>query len=201
MQNTLKKSSGSLASWKTWARQLERKTANELGEGAEIDLSGNVWFTCNIPNKRTTIGRVDSKTGEVKLLKVPGANGLAAGAHGMTRDPDGIIWFNVNLAVADQPARPQDREDRCVLAANRHVADRQSHHRRLRRQGHDLVVLSGGCAALRSADPIVHRVQVGHLQDPKRHRRYLWSSRRSGWQRLLGRNGARHSRGRRRRDW
>jgi streptogramin lyase len=32
----------------------------------------------------------------VKLLKVAGANGLAAGAHGMTRDPDGIIWFNVN---------------------------------------------------------------------------------------------------------
>jgi streptogramin lyase len=63
---------------------------------AWLDLSGNVWFTCNIPNKRTTIGRVDSKTGEVKLLKVAGANGLAAGAHGMTRDPDGIIWFNVN---------------------------------------------------------------------------------------------------------
>jgi streptogramin lyase len=63
---------------------------------AWLDLSGNVWFTCNIPNKRTTIGRVDSKTGEVRLLKVPGANGLAAGAHGMTRDPDGIIWFNVN---------------------------------------------------------------------------------------------------------
>jgi streptogramin lyase len=63
---------------------------------AWLDLSGNVWFTCNIPNKRTTIGRVDAKTGEVKLFKVNGANGLAAGAHGMTRDPNGIIWFNVN---------------------------------------------------------------------------------------------------------
>ncbi len=63
---------------------------------AWLDLSGNVWFTCNIPNKRTTIGRVDGKTGEVRLLKVPGPNGLAAGAHGMTRDPNGIIWFNVN---------------------------------------------------------------------------------------------------------
>jgi streptogramin lyase len=63
---------------------------------AWLDLSGNVWFTCNIPNKRTTIGRVDGKTGEVKLLKVNGPNGLAAGAHGMTRDPDGILWFNVN---------------------------------------------------------------------------------------------------------
>ena len=63
---------------------------------AWLDLSGNVWFTCNIPNRRTTIGRVDSKTGEVRLLKVTGPNGLAAGAHGMTRDPNGIIWFNVN---------------------------------------------------------------------------------------------------------
>ena len=63
---------------------------------AWLDLSGNVWFTCNIPNKRTTIGRIDGRTGEVRLLKVPGSNGLAASAHGMTRDPDGIIWFNVN---------------------------------------------------------------------------------------------------------
>jgi streptogramin lyase len=63
---------------------------------AWLDLSGNIWFTCNIPNKRTTIGRVDSQTGAVKLFPVPGPNGLVAGAHGMTRDPNGIIWFNVN---------------------------------------------------------------------------------------------------------
>jgi len=61
-----------------------------------LDLAGNLWFTCNIPNKRTTIGRIDTETGDVKLFKVPAANGLAAGAHGMTRDPSGIIWFNVN---------------------------------------------------------------------------------------------------------
>ena len=30
------------------------------------------------------------------MLKVPGANGLAANTHGMTRDPNGIIWFNIN---------------------------------------------------------------------------------------------------------
>jgi streptogramin lyase len=61
-----------------------------------LDLSGNLWFTCNIPNKRTTIGHIDTTTGAVKLFKVPAQNGLAAGAHGMTRDPNGIIWFNVN---------------------------------------------------------------------------------------------------------
>jgi streptogramin lyase len=63
---------------------------------AWLDLSGTLWFTCNIPNKRTTIGRIDSTTGEVKLFKVAGPNGLAAQTHGMTRDPHGILWFNIN---------------------------------------------------------------------------------------------------------
>jgi streptogramin lyase len=63
---------------------------------AWLDLDGKLWFTCNIPNKRTTIGKIDPKTGEVKLFKVPAVNGLAAQTHGMTRDPKGIIWFNVN---------------------------------------------------------------------------------------------------------
>ena len=61
-----------------------------------LDLTGNLWFTCNVPNKRTTIGHVDTATGEVKLFKVAGPNGLAAQTHGMTRDPNGILWFNVN---------------------------------------------------------------------------------------------------------
>jgi streptogramin lyase len=63
---------------------------------AWLDLDQNVWFTCNIPNKQVTIGKITSKTGAVKLFKVPAANGLAAQTHGMTRDPSGIIWFNVN---------------------------------------------------------------------------------------------------------
>ena len=63
---------------------------------AWLDSAGNLWFTCNVPNKRATIGRIDTKTGEVKLFVVPGKNGLAAQTHGMTRTPDGMIWFNVN---------------------------------------------------------------------------------------------------------
>src|SRR5215468_4663631 len=63
---------------------------------AWLDLDGQLWFTCNIPNRRTTIGKIDPKTGEVKLFKVPALNGLAAQTHGMTRDPKGIIWFNLN---------------------------------------------------------------------------------------------------------
>jgi streptogramin lyase len=63
---------------------------------AWLDLDGALWFTCNIPNRRTTIGKIDAVTGAVKLFKVPGANGLAAQTHGMTRDAKGIIWFNAN---------------------------------------------------------------------------------------------------------
>src|SRR3954467_12278909 len=63
---------------------------------AWLDLQGDVWFTSNIPNKQVTIGRIGAKTGEVKLFAVPASEGLVAQTHGMTRDPNGIIWFNVN---------------------------------------------------------------------------------------------------------
>jgi len=63
---------------------------------AWLDGEGNVWFTCNIPNRQTSIGRVNSKTGEVKLFNIPAKSGLAAQSHGMTRTPDGILWFNIN---------------------------------------------------------------------------------------------------------
>jgi streptogramin lyase len=64
---------------------------------AFADLDGNLWFTSNVPNRRITIGRIDGKSGEVKFVKLANnANGLAANTHGMTRDPDGTIWFNVN---------------------------------------------------------------------------------------------------------
>ncbi len=63
---------------------------------AWLDLQGDLWFTCNIPNKQITIGRIATKTGEVKLFAVPGPQGLTAQTHGMTRDPNGILWFNVN---------------------------------------------------------------------------------------------------------
>jgi virginiamycin B lyase len=68
-----------------------------LVHDAWADLDGNLWFTSNVPNHLTSIGRIDVKSGEVKMFKVPGANGLAANTHGMTRDPNGIIWFNCNV--------------------------------------------------------------------------------------------------------
>ena len=64
---------------------------------AWIDQSGtSVYFTCNIPNSVLTLGKFDLKTGAFKPLKVAASNGLAAPSHGITRDPNGTIWFNVN---------------------------------------------------------------------------------------------------------
>ena len=63
---------------------------------AWLDLDGNIWFTCNVPNRYVTVARIDPKTGVVKPLKVNGQNGLAAPTHGLTRDPNGILWFNIN---------------------------------------------------------------------------------------------------------
>jgi streptogramin lyase len=63
---------------------------------AWLDLDGNIWFTCNIPNRYVTVAKIDTRTGVVKPLKVAAANGLAAPTHGLTRDPNGILWFNIN---------------------------------------------------------------------------------------------------------
>ena len=37
---------------------------------AWLDSQGDLWFTCNIPNKQITIGRIAAKTGEVKLFAI-----------------------------------------------------------------------------------------------------------------------------------
>lgn len=67
-----------------------------LVHDATADLEGNLWFTSNVPNRNTTVGRIDTKTGAVKMFRVNGPGGLAANTHGITRDPNGIIWFDVN---------------------------------------------------------------------------------------------------------
>jgi streptogramin lyase len=61
-----------------------------------MDFDGNLWFTSNAPNKSVTIGRINAKTGEVKHLKVNRADGRAANAHGLARDTQGNLWFDVN---------------------------------------------------------------------------------------------------------
>jgi len=78
-----------------WTMGITSKNG-ELPHDGGIGLDGTLYFTSNNPNRLVTVGRVDGKTGQVTYLKVDGQNGLAAQAHGMTRDQDGNFWFDVN---------------------------------------------------------------------------------------------------------
>jgi streptogramin lyase len=66
-----------------------------LPHDAAADLDGNLWFAVIMPTRTGTIGRIDAKTGEVKFFKVAAQNGFAATSHGLIRDANGMIWFNV----------------------------------------------------------------------------------------------------------
>ncbi len=67
-----------------------------LVHDAFADLDGNLWFTSNVPNRKMSIGKINAQTGAVEFMRVNGQNGFAGNTHGITRDPKGIMWFNVN---------------------------------------------------------------------------------------------------------
>ncbi len=66
---------------------------------AQADLNGNIWFSYNVSNHDISLGRVDAKTGALKTFKIPGLQGMAANGHGLSRDPQGILWFNMSAGV------------------------------------------------------------------------------------------------------
>jgi virginiamycin B lyase len=80
-----------------WAKGTPSKGGLIIHDGA-MDFDGNVWFTSNSTNSIVTVGKVDTKTGEVSYRKVPRAANpaLAAPTHGIARDGQGNIWFDVN---------------------------------------------------------------------------------------------------------
>jgi streptogramin lyase len=78
-----------------WSKGTTSKLGLVTHDGG-MDFDGNLWFTSNNPNREVTVGRVDGKTGAVKFLKVNKSDGLAATAHGLARDQEGIFWFDVN---------------------------------------------------------------------------------------------------------
>ncbi|MCL2429449.1 MAG: carboxypeptidase regulatory-like domain-containing protein [Alphaproteobacteria bacterium] len=67
---------------------------------AQADLDGNLWYTYSYPSRTTTVGRIDAKTGAVKTFKLDDVRGYAIGTHGITRDENGILWFNTRSNVA-----------------------------------------------------------------------------------------------------
>src|SRR5437016_2752555 len=66
---------------------------------AQADLQGNIWFSYNVSNHDISLGRVDAKTGALKTFKVAGLHGMAANGHGLARDRQGILWFNMSAGV------------------------------------------------------------------------------------------------------
>jgi streptogramin lyase len=80
-----------------WALGTPSKAGLIVHDDA-MDFDGNVWFTSNSTNSLVTVGKVDTKTGEVTYKKVPRAANpnLAAPTHGIARDGQGNLWFDVN---------------------------------------------------------------------------------------------------------
>ncbi len=79
-----------------WNQGTPSKMGQLPHDGA-MGLDGNLYYTVNNPNPDVTLGRVDTKTGEVKYFKVDRKDGkFAATAHGLTRDGEGNLWFDVN---------------------------------------------------------------------------------------------------------
>lgn len=72
---------------------------------AQADLNGNIWFSYNVSNHDISLGRVDAKTGALKSFKVPGLHGMAANGHGIMRDQQGILWFNMSAGAEGGPGR------------------------------------------------------------------------------------------------
>jgi streptogramin lyase len=66
---------------------------------AQADLNGNIWFSYNVSNHDISLGRVDAKTGALKTFKIAGLHGMAANGHGLTRDSQGTLWFNMTAGV------------------------------------------------------------------------------------------------------
>jgi streptogramin lyase len=67
---------------------------------AQADFDGNLWFTYSHASREITVGRIDAKAGAFKPFKLPEAQGFAAQTHGITRDENGILWFNTRGVVA-----------------------------------------------------------------------------------------------------
>jgi streptogramin lyase len=80
-----------------WAMGTPSKAALIVHDDA-IDFDGNLWFTSNSTNSLVTVGKVNAKTGEINYYKVPRADGSgrASPTHGIARDGEGNLWFDVN---------------------------------------------------------------------------------------------------------
>ena len=113
----------------------------------------------------------------------------------MTRDANGIIWFNVNPGRGGL-GRLDPKTEKIDVYLPPTGMSPTGGATTVDYDGKGKIWSSAPDGALRF-DPVdreIHRVQVDHLQDAERHRRHLRRRRRPRRQRLVGRDGARHHR-------
>lgn len=66
-----------------------------------VDDDGNVWITDSVRNNFRTLARLDPLNGQVTGYKLAEADGRRAqGSHGITKDLNGILWFNSSGSLA-----------------------------------------------------------------------------------------------------
>jgi len=83
-----------------WMLGTPSETGHMAGvHDAAADLDGNIWIVYSRPSRVTTYARIDAKTGAVKHFTLPDQRGIVAGSHGITRDENGILWFNIRSHV------------------------------------------------------------------------------------------------------
>ena len=67
---------------------------------AQMDFYGNIWITFGHTSIETTIAKIDGKTGAIKHFKLDDQRTIATGTHGITRDENGVMWFNTRSHVS-----------------------------------------------------------------------------------------------------
>jgi streptogramin lyase len=61
----------------------------------QVDANGNAWVTDSVGNTGRTLVKVDHQTGKSTGYKIMAGNGVVAlGSHGISKDSNGIMWFN-----------------------------------------------------------------------------------------------------------
>ena len=64
----------------------------------EIDFAGNMWVGNNQASETRTYAKIDAKTGQVTSYKVLNQKGKVRTSHGMRKDANGMLWFNLSGA-------------------------------------------------------------------------------------------------------
>ncbi len=65
-----------------------------------VDDDGNAWITDSVRNNFRTLAKINTKTGQVVGFKVTAPDGRGARqSHGITKDRDGILWFDTSGAL------------------------------------------------------------------------------------------------------